>query len=73
MPELGALGRMLLVLGAVLLGLGVLLMAADKIPGMGRLPGDIYVKRGNFSFFFPITTSILLSIILTVIWSLLRR
>jgi len=40
---------------------------------VGRLPGDVYVKRGNFSFYFPITTSIILSIILTLILSLFRR
>jgi predicted MFS family arabinose efflux permease len=59
----------------VLIGLGVAALGLAIMLGVpvGRLPGDIYVKRGSFSFYFPITTSIILSIILTLIFSLFRR
>jgi predicted MFS family arabinose efflux permease len=59
----------------VLIGLGVAALGLAIMVGVpvGRLPGDIYVKRGSFSFYFPITTSIILSIILTLIFSLFRR
>jgi hypothetical protein len=59
----------------VLVGLGVAFLGLVIMLGVpvGRLPGDIYVKRGNFAFYFPVTTSIILSIILTLIFSLFRR
>jgi len=64
------MGKALLILGLVIAGLGVLVMLGLPI---GRLPGDIAVKRDNFSFYFPITTSIVLSILLTLIFALFRR
>ena len=67
------IGKMLIVLGIVFLAAGVLFLFIDKIPYLGRLPGDNYVKKGRFSFYFPITTSIILSIILTIIFSLFRK
>jgi hypothetical protein len=63
-------GRLLVLLGLGLAGLGALIMLGLPI---GRLPGDIYIKRQNFTFYFPVATSIVLSIILTVILSLFRR
>ena len=60
--------RFLMIAGAVLLVLGALLSL-----GFGRLPGDIVVRRGNFTLFFPLATSILLSIVLSVIFWLFRR
>jgi predicted MFS family arabinose efflux permease len=64
------LGKTLLVVGLVIAGLGVLMMLG--LP-LGRLPGDIAVRRGNFSFYFPLTTSIVLSVLLTLLFSLFRR
>ena len=64
------MGRTLVIVGLAIAGLGVLMMLG--LP-LGRLPGDIAVKRENFSFYFPIATSIILSIILTLIFSLFRR
>ncbi len=58
-----ALGLLLVVVGAAL----------AWIPGVGRLPGDIYIRRGNFTFYFPIVTSILLSVVATILFSLMRR
>lgn len=63
-------GRVLLLVGLAIAGVGVLMMLGLPI---GRLPGDISVKRGNFSFYFPIATSIIVSIILSLILSLFRR
>jgi hypothetical protein len=64
------MGKTLVFLGLGLAFLGLLIMVGLPI---GRLPGDIYVKRGSFSFYFPITTSIILSIILTLFFALFRR
>ena len=66
-------GKMLLVAGFILLVIGGLMLLAGKIPGIGRLPGDIYYQRGNFSFFFPLATCILISLILTIILNLFAR
>lgn len=75
MNEFGQLGRVIMLLGAVLLVLGGLLVLLGKLPGggfgLGRLPGDIYIHRGNFTFYFPITTGILISIVLSIIFRLI--
>lgn len=68
-----AFGKILILFGVTLILLGLLFSVAGKIPWLGRLPGDIYVQKKNFTFYFPITTSILLSILLTVIFSLLKK
>ncbi len=54
-------------LGGVLITVGALLTFSDKIPLIGRLPGDIFIQRENFSFYFPLTSGILLSVILSVL------
>ncbi len=66
-------GKMLIILGIFILVIGFLLTLGGKIPYLGRLPGDIVIKRGNFTFYFPIVTCILLSVLLTLIFSLFRR
>jgi hypothetical protein len=64
-------GKLLIVFGAVMILAGVLLMFTDKIPFLGKLPGDLNIKKENFQFYVPITTSILLSIILSlVVWAI---
>ena len=70
---LSDIGRMLLFAGLGIALLGGLLMLGGKIPGLGRLPGDIVYRKGNFTFYFPLVTSILLSVLLTLILSLFRR
>lgn len=65
--------RLFIILGAVFLAIGLLLMVAPRIPWLGRLPGDILVRRKNFTFYFPLATSILLSIIITVLINLFRK
>ncbi len=66
-------GKYLVVVGAALIIVGVLLMFFDKIPFLGKLPGDIQIKRENFRFFFPITTSILLSVVISVVLWLINH
>jgi hypothetical protein len=73
---LGALGRTLIALGAVVALLGVLLVVADRFPGLriGKLPGDISIERENFRFYLPLGTSLLISIVLSlVLWLVGRR
>ena len=64
------MGKLLLIAGLIIAGIGLLMMAG--IP-FGRLPGDIVIRRGNGTFYFPLATSILLSIILTLLLAVLRR
>ena len=64
------MGRILVLIGLTIAGLGLLVMIG--LP-LGRLPGDFAVRRGNFSFYFPLATSIVLSIILTLVFALFRR
>jgi hypothetical protein len=61
------IGRGLVVAGIMLVLVGVLLVFFDKIPLLGKLPGDITIKKDNVQIFIPITTSILLSLLLTVV------
>lgn len=65
--------KLLILFGVVLALLGGLLLLVGKIPFIGRLPGDFYVEKGNFTFYFPLATSLLLSILLTLLFSLFSR
>ena len=69
----GDLGRLFILLGAVLLLVGRMLLFADRIPWLGRLPGDIVLRRKGFTLYVPIATSILLSLLLTLVFYVLRR
>jgi Protein of unknown function (DUF2905) len=66
-------GRLLIIVGLVLVAAGVIVSLAPRIPWLGRLPGDIFIKRDNFSFSFPLTTCILISLFLSLILWLFRR
>ena len=66
-------GKLFLILGAVFLVLGAVMTLAGKIGWIGRLPGDIRIERENFSFYFPLATCLLLSLLLTLILNLFRR
>ncbi len=70
---LGAFGKMLILLGVFIILIGLLLMVGDKIPWLGRLPGDILIKKKNFTFYFPLATSILISLLLTLLFTLFRK
>lgn len=67
------IGKFLVIFGAVIVAIGGLLVLSGKIPWLGRLPGDVIIQKKNFTFYFPLATSILLSLILTFIFWLLRR
>jgi hypothetical protein len=68
------LGRVLVVLGIAIALVGVVLLLVGRVPWVGRLPGDIHVQRGNWTFYFPLATSLVLSILLTLIlWLFGRR
>ncbi len=73
MNSLADLGKIILIIGLFMVVAGGLLMAVGKIPGLGRLPGDIFVQRGNFTFYFPVVTMIIVSIVLTLLLNLLFR
>ena len=64
------MAKLLILAGVVLVGLGLVLMMG--LP-LGRLPGDFVVRRGSFTFYFPLATSILVSVVLTLVFTLLRR
>ncbi|HNQ62823.1 MAG TPA: DUF2905 domain-containing protein [Syntrophorhabdaceae bacterium] len=68
-----AIGKSFIIIGIIMIIVGLGFMFGDKIPYIGKLPGDISIKRENFSFYFPITTSIILSIILTILFSLFKK
>lgn len=70
--NLGVIGKTLVLAGLLLAGFGVLLIAAQKTGFLGRLPGDIVVQRKNFTFYFPLATSLILSLALSLLmwlWS----
>jgi len=70
------IGKALVAMGLLIAGIGVLLLLSDRLPWLrlGRLPGDISVERGNFRFYFPLATSILVSVVVSVVlWLLSRR
>jgi hypothetical protein len=76
MGDLHGLGRVLVLVGIILAGLGVLLIVARNIPGLdrlGRLPGDIVVERGSSTIFVPIVSSIVISLLLTIVVNLVLR
>ncbi len=73
MPGFENMGRMLLILGGMIVLLGLLLTFGSKIPLLGRLPGDIRFQRGNVSCYFPIVTCLLISLIVTVLLNVIAR
>ncbi len=77
MPEWAAFGKILIGIGLGIAAVGLLLVVVDRVPGLGsafswvgKLPGDLSFKRENFSFYFPIATSLLLSIVLSLLFYL---
>lgn len=66
-------GRMLIILGLLLVAAGVIISFAPRMPWPGKLPGDIYIKKENFSLYFPLGTSLLISLVLSFILWLFRR
>ena len=73
MMDFSGFGKILFIIGLVISIIGLLIMLGEKIPWIGRLPGDFYYKGKNFTFYFPLATSIIISIILTVILMFINR
>jgi len=61
------MGKLLIGMGIVLIIIGVIFLFGNKIPFLGKLPGDIYIRRGHFTFYFPLSTCLIISLILTLI------
>jgi uncharacterized protein HemY len=66
-------GKTLILLGIVLVIVGLFFSFGGRIPWLGQLPGDIYIQRERYSFYFPLTTCIVISVIITIVLYLLRR
>jgi hypothetical protein len=73
MSGLSLMGKMLIGMGILLIIIGILMNTGLKIPWIGRFPGDFSIQRENFSFYFPLTSCIIISIILTLAFYLFRR
>ncbi|HVO65772.1 MAG TPA: DUF2905 domain-containing protein [Syntrophales bacterium] len=73
MVDFSGFGKILIIIGLVIAGIGGLILLGGKIPWIGRLPGDFYYKGKNFTFYFPLATSIIISIILTIILMFISR
>ncbi|MCK9197034.1 MAG: DUF2905 domain-containing protein [Syntrophales bacterium] len=73
MNDFSQFGKIFLIIGIVIAGIGLLMMIGGKIPWIGKLPGDLFFKGEKFTFYFPLTTSILASVILTLILWLISR
>ncbi len=67
------LAKLLITVGGILVVIGLVLLFSPKLPFPGKLPGDIFIKRDNFTFFFPLTTSIIISIVLSLILYLIGK
>lgn len=65
--------KTLIFFGIVLIGLGILVSLFGKVPGIGKLPGDVYIRKGNFTFYFPLATCLILSLILTLVLTLFGK
>lgn len=65
-------GKLLIIIGIILVIVGGIFLLGQKM-GIGKLPGDIYIQKGNFTFFFPVVTCIIISLILTLIAMIFRR
>ena len=73
MSGLGLLGKMLILIGVLIIVIGLLFIVGEKIPWIGRFPGDIIIRKKNFTFYFPLATSIIISIILTLLFWIFRK
>jgi uncharacterized protein HemY len=73
MSPLSSLAKILIITGLAIAGIGVLLVLTPKVPWLGKLPGDILIKKDNVRFYFPITTCVIISIILTFLFYLFRK
>jgi thiosulfate reductase cytochrome b subunit len=68
-----SMGKMLIFTGTLLVIMGLIMLGMEKLPWLGRLPGDIHIERRTFSFHFPIMTSLIVSVVLTLLLNLFFR
>lgn len=73
MVDLGSVAKVIIFAGVIITVIGVLFLFTDKIPWLGKLPGDVYIQRKNFSFYFPITTCIIISILVSIIFYFIAK
>lgn len=71
--EFQGIGKLIIIMGIALVAIGLLITFAPRIPLIGKLPGDFYFKRGDASFYFPLASSILISVVLSIILSIVFR
>jgi hypothetical protein len=70
---MGEMAKAIILIGAVIIAIGLVMLLFQKTPFLGKLPGDILIKRENFTFYFPLATSIIISIIISFILYLIRK
>jgi hypothetical protein len=70
---MGEMAKAIILIGAVIVAIGLVMLLFQKTPFLGKLPGDILIKRENFTFYFPLATSIIISIIISLILYLIRK
>ena len=70
---MGEMAKAIILIGAVLVVIGLVILLFQKTPFLGKLPGDILIKRENFTFYFPLATSIIISVIISLILYLIRK
>ncbi|MCK9209726.1 MAG: DUF2905 domain-containing protein [Ignavibacteriaceae bacterium] len=71
--DISQIGKMLILFGGIIVLVGIILLSFGKIPFLGKLPGDIIIQRKNFTFYFPIATSLLLSLLLSLLFYLFKK
>ena len=70
---MGSIAKLIIITGIVLVAIGLIIFFAGKLPYIGKLPGDIAVKKPGFTFYFPVVTFLVLSLILTIIFNVVLR
>jgi len=70
---MGEIARAMILVGAVLIAVGLVMLGLHKLPFLGKLPGDIFVKREHFTFYFPLATSIIISIVISLVLYLINK
>ncbi len=73
MIDLSGVAKVIILVGAIMVMMGIIVLFADRIPWLGKLPGDIYIQRENFTFYFPVMTCIIVSILLSVIFYFITK
>lgn len=73
MIDFGPISKVLILAGIIITGMGIIFLLMGKIPWLGKLPGDIYIEREDFSFYFPITTCIIVSIVVSAVFFFITK